>query len=209
MIHWLQISSGRGPAECCWVVSKLADFICHQAGTSGLKADLIEAVSGPMPGTLRSAVVVLEGDSGSSAFAGSWEGTVQWLGRSMFRPAHKRRNWFVKVSRIEPSPEQSTEMADIRIERMRSSGPGGQHANKTETAVRVTHLPTGLSAVCSAERSQHLNKTAALAQLHVLIKERQLQTAAAHEKARWGHHNRLERGNAGHVFKGSAFRKIR
>jgi peptide chain release factor len=206
MMRWLQISSGRGPAECCWVVTRLAGFLVDEAGKLGLRAELIEAISGDLPGTLRSVLVAVEGKDGTDGFIGNWQGAVQWIGKSMFRPHHKRKNWFVAVKAFEPPEHAPWRSGDIRVDRMRSSGPGGQHVNKTESAVRVTHIPTGLCAVSQEERCQHLNKKLAMARLLELIRGRADQAERQMERRRWQQHNGIERGNAVHVFRGRKFR---
>jgi peptide chain release factor len=206
MRRWLQISSGRGPAECCWVVTRLAEFLMDEAGKLGLRAELIEAISGDLSGTLRSALVAVEAKDGIDGFIAKWQGVVKWIGKSMFRPHHKRKNWFVAVKAFEPPEHAPWRSGDIRMDRMRSSGPGGQHVNKTESAIRVTHIPTGLCAVAQEERSQHLNKKLAIARLHELIRHREEQCERKLEQRRWQQHNGIERGNAVHVFRGRNFR---
>ena len=91
---------------------------------------------------------------------------------------------------------------DEFTERMvKASGPGGQHVNRTESAVRVTHLPTGLQASAAEERSQHRNRKLALARLTKKIADRgEEQHRAAREK-RWRAHQELERGNSIRVFR--------
>ncbi len=205
-MRWMQISSGRGPAECCWVVARLAKFLMEEAGKLGLSAELVAAVPGGMPGTLRSALVAVEGDDVLDDFIADWQGAVQWIGRSMFRPLHKRKNWFVDVKAFEPLEHAPWQAGDIRVDRMRASGPGGQHVNKTESAVRVTHIPTGLSAVCREERSQRLNQKLVLARLLELIRQKEAQSEMRFDRQRWNQHNGIERGNAVHVFKGNQFR---
>lgn len=207
MSQWLQITSGRGPEECCWVVFQLAKHLLRKAKQEGLRARLIETVAGDRPKTYRSALIGMEGKT-VDAFIKGYEGTVQWIGSSMFRPTHKRKNWFVGVSVLAPFSEKDWALKDICIDTMRASGAGGQHVNKTETAVRVTHTPTGLSAVSQAERSQYLNKRLALARLQTLILERKSAERCDNDQQRWQRHNTLERGNAVRVFKGSRFRRI-
>jgi peptide chain release factor len=127
----------------------------------------------------------------------------------MFRPHHKRKNWFVDVTAFEPVEKAPWRAEDIRVDRLRASGPGGQHVNKTESAVRVTHMPTGLCAVSQEERSQHLNKKLAMARLQAMIRRREDQAEKGLDRRRWNRHNGVERGNAVHVFRGSKFRFAR
>jgi peptide chain release factor len=124
----------------------------------------------------------------------------------MFRPNHKRKNWFVSVEALEPLTQEDWKTADIRVDRMRSSGPGGQHVNKTESAIRVIHVPTGLSAISQEQRSQHLNKRLALARLEELLQLKESQNKIDFDQMRWGRHNSIVRGNAVHIFEGKNFR---
>ncbi len=204
-MRWLQISSGRGPAECCWVVARLAGFLIDEAGKLRMRAELLEAVPGDLPGTFRSALVAVTGEESLDGFIADWQGAVQWIGKSMFRPHHKRKNWFVDVKAFAPLEHAPWRAGDIRVDRMRSSGPGGQHVNKTESAIRVTHSPTGLCAVSQEERSQHLNKKLAMARLQELVRRRANQSEKRLDRRRWDRHNGIERGNAVHVFRGSKF----
>ena len=205
MIRWLQISSGRGPEECCWVVFQLTHFLMRLASQKGMKTDVIEAIPGSYPNTLKSALISLEGKQEIKDFAKDWAGTIQWTGRSPFRPNHKRKNWFVGVTMLSPITTESIDNRAFRFERMRASGPGGQHVNKTETAVRVTHIPTGLCAVSQAERSQHLNRKIALARLDQRLRRKEQYDEARQIRSRWQEHDHLERGNAIHQFKGQEF----
>ncbi|MCK5681462.1 peptide chain release factor H, partial [bacterium] len=133
MNQWLQITAGRGPAECCWVVYKVVQRIIKEAGKYDLKAEVLESISGDHPQTFKSALLALDGEQ-ADLFCNSWDGTIQWIGKSPFRPHHKRKNWFVAVNLFRPPREHYFNQKDIKIETMRSSGPGGQHVNKTESA---------------------------------------------------------------------------
>ena len=132
----LQISAGQGPAECRVFVPLLAEVIRREAGERGLTCLPLTASSPPKEaGSLRFSV---KGE-GLDAFRASWEGTVKWIWQSTLRPRWPRKNWFVKVSFFDFSPEDSGQLktADLRIETCRASGPGGQHVNTTDTAVRI------------------------------------------------------------------------
>jgi peptide chain release factor len=95
---------------------------------------------------------------------------------------------------------------DLRIDVMRSSGPGGQHVNKTSSAVRVTHLPTGVSIVAREERSQHQNRRLALARLARLLDDQHADVEGQAKQQRWEQHGDLERGNPVRVYQGPDFR---
>lgn len=206
MICWLQVTSGRGPEECRWVVYQLVEYLIRETSRLGMSGELIEAIPGNFSQTFKSVLIALEGGEQITDFVFSWCGTVQWIGKSMFRPSYKRKNWFVSIDVFEPIITQQWDMKDVRIERMRSSGPGGQHANKNETAIRVTHIRTGISAFSQEERSLLLNQKLALARLSKLIQQKNDMTITQLEHARWSRHNLLERGNASHVFEGIHFK---
>ena len=92
-----------------------------------------------------SALVKLSGP-GANDFARRWQGSVQWTAPSPFRPTHKRKNWFVGVELVGGLAEADAvriDPRDVSFESMRASGAGGQHVNKTESAVRATHRPNG------------------------------------------------------------------
>ena len=204
----LQITSGRGPAECCWVVARLAESIIADAHKESLHAEIIEEESGPEKGTLFSALLHLDGE-GAERFAARYEGTIQWIGYSTFRPGHKRKNWFVGVQRV-PVPQTAIfSERDIRIEAMKASGPGGQHVNTTESAVRAVHIPTGLTAMARDERSQNANRKRALERLSILVARHEQRRLAKAQKQRWDAHNDLVRGNPVRVYEGADFRLVK
>ncbi len=195
----LQITSGRGPVECCRVVAQLAEIIVRDAARQGISAAVIEEESGPEKGTLLSSLLHLDG-GGVEAFAASYEGTIKWISDSTFRPGHKRKNWFVGVQRIPIPQTVMFSVQDIRIETMKAGGPGGQHVNTTESAVRAVHIPTGLSTTSRDERSQNGNKKRALERLAILVARHEQRLQAKAQKLRWDAHNELVRGNPVRVY---------
>jgi peptide chain release factor len=191
---WLQITAGKGPAECAWAVVKVLEKLQAEAAAAGLECRTIEVEAGPEPATINSALVAIRGES-SRSFSISWRGTVQWVARSPFRPEHKRKNWFVGIEVLEPVEETRFNPNDVKWETMRASGPGGQHVNRTESAVRVTHLPTGLQVSAMEERSQHRNRKLALARLAQKLAEEEEKCHGQARERRWKSHQELERGN--------------
>lgn len=198
----LHLTSGSGPEECRWVVTQLAAAFGREASEAGLSCELVESYEG-LPSSL-----LLRITGGNAAlFVSKRVGTVAWIGASPFRPHHKRRNWFAGVS-LAPDAAMSIDLRDedIDYQAMRASGPGGQHVNKTDSAVRVTHRPTGLVATAQEQRSQHANRKLARLKLAMLIEERTASSRAPGRQAEWVVHYQLERGNPVRTYEGSRFR---
>ena len=194
----IQISSGiGGPAECELAVAKLTAWLVQHKG-----AMLEYSVPGSHREAMRSAV--LTGPDALSAFIGS----VQWICQSPYRPAHKRKNWFIEVSATERADMLSFDESKVVYQTCRSSGAGGQNVNKVETSVRATYLPTGDSVVCEDERSQFTNKRRALERLREIVARRNEAAAASAAKTNWGRHGELERGNPVAVFSGMDFEPV-
>lgn len=191
---YMQITSGRGPAECCRVVALVLEKILKQAVAKGVKTEVVERETGPLNRTLLSAVISLQ-DGDYHALIEDWEGSVQWIAQSPYRIYHKRKNWFVGVQTFTLSESQEATEAEIRYETLRASGPGGQHVNKTESAVRAVHIPTGMSVVASDQRSQWQNKKLATERLLLKLASWSIEQAMIQAQANWSNHNCLQRGN--------------
>lgn len=208
---WLQITSGRGPGECQLGVAHLARVLLVEARAAGLAGELIDSVEGNASGGLMSALLSIAGD-GADRFARRNTGSVQWICPSPLRAGHKRKNWFVAVDALTPPAADvpdAIKAADVTFEAMRASGPGGQHVNKTESAVRATHRPSGLVATAREERSQAMNKRLALARLAQMLASAAAGEKADAERERWSRHDQLERGQPVRVFKGPEFREAK
>ncbi len=150
----------------------------------------------------RSAIVSLEGAT-AQQIAMDYCGTVKFLFKSPVRPGHKRQNWFVCVQRIEAGNEADAELdlRDIRFETLRAGGPGGQHQNTTDSAVRAIHFPTGLRVIARNERSQHRNKALAVKRLASLLQHLEDRKTDAAKSERFIANRSIERGNEVRTFK--------
>jgi peptide chain release factor len=201
----LHLSSGQGPEECRWVVAQLAHVFAREANAAGLACEPVEPVE-PVAGNPASLLLRVHGKT-ARAFAETRTGTIRWIGTSPFRPTHKRRNWFVGVATVSDAPDTpDLREADIDYQTMRASGPGGQHVNTTDSAVRATHRPTGLTTTSQDQRSQLANKKIARLKLAMLIEERRLQGMSAGKRDEWDRNCNLERGGAVRTYEGTKFR---
>jgi peptide chain release factor len=207
---FLQLTSGRGPRECAYVVAQLLSIISKEAILSGITYSLIDSETsggGPMPEAKRSAMVRLEG-LGAEAFAEKWLGTIKWIGTSPYRPTHSRKNWFVGVSVVAPPMQARRLDGKIAIETMRASGPGGQNVNKTNSAVRVTHVDSGISVTARESRSQVQNQKMAYQRLQKLFDQERESLEKLGAGLKWADHQGVERGNPKRTFRGIGFVEI-
>jgi len=198
----LQLSSAQGPAECELAVTKALQLLYREAEAHSVRASLVEQVAGQGRATHRSVLVSLDGEQ-AARLAERWTGTLLWTCKSPYRPGYKRKNWYF-AGQLFKAPEDSMDGA-IRFEAMRASGPGGQHVNTTDSAVRATHLASGISVKVQSERSQHDNKRVARLLIQQRLADRQQQSAEALRLQRRDAHHSVERGNPVRSFNGEGF----
>ena len=202
----IQITAGRGPAECTWVVAQVLKKVLDEAQELGLETVLLQREVGEENGTVETATISIKGKN-AETFANSWIGTIQWIGQSQFRKMHKRKNWFIGIFEIEAQKNASISESDIQYQAMRSSGAGGQHVNKVSSAIRATHIPTGIAVVSMDSRSQHQNKKLATERLLKKLEDETLQQLKNHVGKQWENQLNIQRGNPVRIFTGTDFKK--
>jgi len=177
---FLDIQAGSGGTEAQDWAEMLLRMYLKWAEQNGFDAELIEASAGEVAG-IKSATVHIKGD-----YAFGWlrteTGVHRLVRKSPFDSGNRRHTSFAAVfvaPEIEDDIEIEINPADLRIDVYRASGAGGQHVNKTESAVRITHLPTNIVAQCQNDRSQHKNKDTAMKQLRAKLYEHEEQKRKA------------------------------
>ena len=198
MKKYIQLTAGRGPVECARVVTLVARELLKDFPD----AELVESEPhNTEPDCYMSMLFLAETDAVKEL---EWAGTILWRATSnRYRPGYPRKNWFVGVEFIEPITLPKVSDKDIVYETMRSGGHGWQNVNKVETAVRATHLPTGLSVKCGFRRSQSQNRETARNLLLVKLQRSQNAATIAFHTANWSKHSSLQRGNPVKTFSGA------
>jgi peptide chain release factor len=202
----LLVTSGRGPAECRIAVAHALQRLAAEAEAMDCDCAIAEDDHADTHGPA-SAIVVLDG-AAAVDLAQRWTaGSILWVSKSPLRPRHGRKNWFIGVVAL-PATEGMAAPAstDIRFESFRAGGPGGQHQNTTESAVRAVHIPTGLSAVARDGRSQHRNKALAVERLKALLDAKTRLAEVGEARLIQAAHYGVERGAPGLRFEGPEFR---
>ena len=193
---YVEINAGAGGTESQDWAEMLSRMYTRWAERKGMKVELVDHHSGEQAG-IKSATILVRGENAYGNL--KTESGVHRLVRISPYDANARRHTSFSSVWVYPVVDENIDIevneGDLRIDTYRASGAGGQHINTTDSAVRITHLPTGIVVQCQNQRSQHKNRAEAYNQLRARLYENELQkreaeasaTAAAKTDIGWGH----------------------
>ncbi|CAL4967477.1 unnamed protein product [Urochloa decumbens] len=186
---FIEVQAGAGGTESMDWAAMIMNMYRSWAQRRGYTVTVVEEMPGEIAGIKR-ATIKVDGEY-AFGYAKAEVGVHRLVRISPFDSGKRRHTSFAAVAVIpilgDASSRYQIKDSDLRIERFRSGGPGGQHANTTESAIRIVHVPTGITATCQNERSQHMNKASAMAVLQSRLDQleiaRQAQMNAEHTQS--------------------------
>jgi len=193
---FIDIQSGSGGTEAQDWASMLLRMYLRYCERRGFKVEVLEVTEGDTAG-IKGASLKVSGDY-AYGYLRTESGVHRLVRKSPFDSGNRRHTSFASVSvypEVDDSIEVTINPADLRIDTYRASGAGGQHINKTDSAVRITHEPTGIVVACQNDRSQHRNKDEAMTMLKARLYEFELRKRNEEKQALedaktdigWGH----------------------
>ncbi len=193
---FIDIQAGAGGTEACDWASMLLRQYLKYCERKGFKAELLEESDGDVAG-IKSASIKVEGEYAYGTLR-TETGVHRLVRKSPFDSSGGRHTSFASVfvyPEVDDSIEVDINPADLRVDTYRASGAGGQHINKTDSAVRITHIPSGIVVQCQNDRSQHKNRAEAMSMLKSRMYEAELRKRQAEQDkleagksdVGWGH----------------------
>ena len=204
--RYILFTAGRGPVECGLAVQGVQMRFKKYLDSENTDYEIVRQQLGQVQRSIDT--IIFKVERKSNARIDDWLGTIQWICKSPVRRYSKRKNWFIKCCEVYMPDETSVNLKDITEQAYRASGPGGQHRNKVETAIRLIHNPTGLIVTASDSRSKAQNKKRALAKLQGLLADQNRQMQQDFNIEEWSSKIEIQRGNPAKVFHSEKFTEL-
>ena len=204
--NYISFTAGRGPEECGLAVQGIQLRFKKYLTKEGIDYEVVDQQFGTNQRSLETIVFKIE--KRHSIKTEPWLGTIQWICKSPLRKYSKRKNWFIKCCEVIKSKKVSLNLNDITVQVYKASGPGGQHRNKVETAIRIIHLPTGTIVTAAETKSKVQNKKRALEKLEEKLRALSQENLSKSNLNEWANKLEIERGNPVKVFYGAKFTEV-
>ena len=200
---YLLFTAGRGPEECCLAVQGVQNNFKKYLKSKKIDFEIVSQKKGDINNSMET--IVFKIITKEHTILDPWIGTIKWICNSPIRKFHKRKNWYIKCQEIIMPKELEFNLANVEIQSFRASGPGGQHRNKVETAIRITHKPSGIMVIATDGKSQAQNKKKAWKKLEDKIRNKSASNLKLYNFEQWTSQIEIERGNPIKTFRGLKF----
>lgn len=202
---YILFTAGRGPVECGLAVKGIQHQFLKALKANKIAYEIVDQRNGPIAYSIET--ILFKVRTSDRTIIKPWIGSLLWICQSPIRKGHKRKNWYIKGEEICMTDTLAIDMKNVTIQSFRASGPGGQHRNKVETAIRLIHNPTGIIITATDSKSQMQNKKKAEQRLKEKLMNRNKQTSDKNRTVQWNAQLNIERGKPVKIFKGEKFKQ--
>lgn len=200
---YILFTAGRGPMECRLAVQGIQNKFKKHLDSEKVTYEVVSQKKGQLSKSIET--IVFKVFTTEKDIVELWIGTILWICKNPIRRFNKRKNWYIKCQKISFPKQMETNIKDVVVQAYKASGPGGQHRNKVETAIRITHVPTGVMVTASDGKSQAQNKKKAYQKLETKLKTRNDDILKGYNLEQWTNQIQIERGNPSKIFRGPKF----
>lgn len=203
---YILFTAGRGPKECSLVVQGVQQQFKKYLILNNVEYDIVKQKNGLIKRSIET--IVFKVFTNDVSIIKPWIGTIQWVCKSPLRKYNKRKNWFIKCVEVVFANQFEVDTKDVLVQTFRASGPGGQHRNKVETAVRLIHNASGIIVTATDSKSQMQNRKKAWQKIETQLKIRNEQLLKSNNTEQWATQITIERGAAVKTFVGLNFKEL-
>lgn len=201
---YILFTAGRGPLECGLAVHGIQNKFKKYLASHSVSYSIVSQKKGAVKQSVET--ILFKVMSTEKMLFEAWIGTHQWICKSPIRKFHKRKNWYIKCEEVTLPQQVDISTDDVIIKPYKASGPGGQHRNKVETAIRIIHKSSGIIVTASDGKSQAQNKKKAWEKLKEKLRLENENIQNRFDEDQWISQIEIERGNPIKTFKGPQFR---